>query len=275
MKQYFPKVSMDFDNSFNYEAMKEFLYSAAGMFKDLDMDIFNKNLVQRFQVLRGLDRGYSEFRQKSEYVFNVYTNSFLCAQANYVEIKKEYDTLKDQLQDAMLRETFLEKEIKLAEDKLQIKLNEKKISKDSFELEMNTLKPKRREHVDTIHSIGEKKQRLIELFSVISNFENENKSLFVEIFEEYKERLDYQYNYCLNFFGADFSNYLFLSSERSMAIKKFKRDANIIGDITICKFYEYYSKNINPDSLSDMKMKERLKIAKNYCENHKSKEVEF
>ena len=60
---------------------------------------------------------------------------------------------------------------------------------------------------------------------------------------------------------------LFKNSKRSSEINKFKQDCNIVGDFDLCKYVEYYLKNVNPDIMSDETHKKRLQDARAYCKN--------
>ena len=65
VKKYFNAIGFGFDDSFNYDAFKEFIFAAAGMFKELDMSIYNKELVSKFQTIKIIDAAFTEYKKKS------------------------------------------------------------------------------------------------------------------------------------------------------------------------------------------------------------------
>jgi len=133
----------------------------------------------------------------------------------------------------------------------------------------------RREHVDTVHYLGQRRNELDEVQSLLHNFEHEHKAIFMDFFKTVKEKLDYQYTQSLSYFGYEFNEKLFIDSEKSASVQKFKKEANIVGDINLCKYVEYYLKNVNPDALADKDKKEKLKSAKQFCKNKKERENLF
>lgn len=141
--------------------------------------------------------------------------------------------------------------------------NDAIVNKDEFE---NELKKVRREQVDTIHIIGSHRHELEEIQSRLKTFEEAHKEEFLRYFNEVKEKLTYQFTEALNFFGYEFNQALFLNSERSTLIQKFKEEAGIQGSMDLCKYVEYYLRNVVPEALADAGHKERLLNAKRYCD---------
>lgn len=72
----------------------------------------------------------------------------------------------------------------------------------------------------------------------------------------------------LDYYAFQFNESLFRYSEESAEIQKFKREAGIEGRISLCKYLEYYLRNVVPESLANASHKERLLDAKRYCEKH-------
>ena len=131
------------------------------------------------------------------------------------------------------------------------------------------LKKIRREQVDTIHFIGTHRKELEEHQANLKAFEDLHREEFLKYFYEIKEKIIHQYTESLNYFGFAFNEALFKDSERSRAIQKFKTEAGIQGDINLCKYVEYYLRNVIPEALADARHKERLLNAKRYCEQNK------
>ena len=135
--------------------------------------------------------------------------------------------------------------------------------RDAFEHE---LKHVRRQQVDAIHTIGENRKELDMRHSTLHAFEEEHRPEFIKSFNDAKEKLTHQYMASLDYYGYEFDEALFRNSESSVEIQKFKADAGIEGKVNLCKYLEYYLRNVVPDSLSNVEHKERLLDAKRYCE---------
>jgi len=262
VKKYFNAIGFDFDENFRFDVFKEFIYSAAGMFKDIDTTIYNQELISKFNTIRYLSERYSEFEQRTNVALRVYTKNFLLAQEGYVEQKHQFDLLKAELQMLITKEQGLSAKREVME--LQFNQNlDSILDKDAFE---NELKKVRREQVDTIHIIGSHRHELEEIQERLKAFEEMHKEEFLRYFNEIKEKVTYQFSESLNFFGYEFNQALFLNSERSTLIQKFKDEAGIQGSIDLCKYVEYYLRNVVPEALSDTGHKERLLNAKRYCD---------
>ena len=262
VKKYFNAIGFDFDEDFRFDVFKEFIYSAAGMFKDIDTTIYNQELVSKFNTIRYLSERYGEFEQRTNIALRVYTKNFLLVQEKYVEQKHQFDLLKAELQMLITKEQSLTARREMME--LQYKQeNDAIVNKDEFE---NELKRVRREQVDTIHIIGSHRHELEEIQSRLKTFEEAHKEEFLRYFNEVKEKLTYQFTEALNFFGYEFNQALFLNSERSTLIQKFKEEAGIQGSMDLCKYVEYYLRNVVPEALADAGHKERLLNAKRYCD---------
>lgn len=263
VKKYFNAIGFDFDERFRFNVFKEFIYSAAGMFKDIDPTIYNQELISQFNTIRYLNERYSDFEQRSQHVQKVYIKDFLCAQESYMHEKKEFDTLKSELQMLIAKEQVVTAKRDLMEKQIG---NISPEARNEFEHELKKI---RREQVDTIHFIGTHRQELEEHQVNLKAFEDLHREEFLKYFNEIKEKLTHQYTESLNYFGFDFNEALFRNSERSHAIQKFKTEAGIQGDINLCKYVEYYLRNVVPEALADAGHKERLLNAKRYCEQNK------
>jgi len=270
VKRYFMMISFVFDESFQYSVFKDFIFSAAGMMKDLDQAIYNAELLSSFKVIQALDQAYTEFRAKSKHAMQVYNKEFLHAQEEYVAQQKKYDALKAELQMLISSEESLHTRLQAENEKMK-KLREKVKVKDIPQAKIDSLKMLRREHVDTVHFLGQRRNELDEVQVLLQNFEAEHKAIFLDFFKTVKEKLDYQYTQSLSYFGYEFNEKLFVDSEKSAMVQKFKKDAHITGDLNLCKYVEYYLKNVNPDALADAEKKENLKAAKQYCKNQRER----
>lgn len=274
VKKYFMMISFDFDESFQYSVFKEFIFSAAGMMKDLDHAIYSAELLSSFKVIQALDQSHTEFMAKSKHASQVYEKEFLHAQEEYLIQEKKYEDLKAELQLLISKEQSLNTKLKMenarvAELKAQGKL--KSLSKEK----LDAIKMLRRDHVDTVHYLGQRRNELDEVQTLLNSFEHEHKAVFLDFFKTVKEKLEYQYTQSLSYFGYEFNKKLFIDSEKSASVQKFKREAHISGDLNLCKYVEYYLKNVNPDALADKDKKEKLIEAKQYCKNQEGKEDLF
>lgn len=264
VKKYFNAIGFDFDENFRFDVFKEFIYSAAGMFKDLDTTIYNQELITKFKTIRYLSEKYSDFEQRSLYALKVYTKEFLSSQEVYMDEKHSFDTLKAELQMLITKEQSLSEKRKLLEAQFADKENPIPVDqRDAFE---QNLKKTRGENVDAIHMIGTHRHEIEALQVSLKTFEEQHKEEFFRYFNEVKEKLTHQYTESLNYFGFDFNEALFRDSERSSSIQRFKKEAGITGNLDLCKYVEYYLRNVIPEALADAKHKERLLIAKRYCE---------
>ena len=260
VKKYFMMISFDFDENFEYCVFKDFIFSAAGMMKDIDQAIYNAELLSSFKTIQALDQAYTEFCAKSKHSLHVYTKDFLSSQEDYVLQQKKYEALQVELQALVLKEQSLQAQLKAKTDK------ETTVEQPSIENE-DAIKALRRDHVDTVHYLGQRRNELSEVHDLLNNFEHENKAIFLDFFNATQEKLQYQYTQSLNFFGFEFNEKLFIDSEKSASVQKFKKEATIEGDLNLCKYVEYYLRNVNPDALADKDKKDKLKAAKLYCEN--------
>jgi len=265
VKKYFNAIGFDFDEEFRFDVFKEFIYSAAGMFKDLDAALYNQNLINKFKTIRFLSDRYVDFEQRSAHALRIYMKDFLGSQEGYVDEKKKFESLKAEVQMLLAAEQGLTAKRKSME--AQVGSIPKEKEKD-FEVD---LKKVRREQVDTIHTIGTHRCELEELQSNLRAFEELHKEEFLKSFNEIKEKLTFQFTESLNYFGYDFNETLFHDSERSGPIQRFKKEAGIKGDLNLCKYVEYYLRNVITQALADGKHKERLLIAKKYCEKQAKK----
>ena len=274
VKKYFMMISFDFDESFKYSVFKDFIFSAAGMMKDLDQAIYNAELLSSFKIIQALDQSYSAFYAKSKHALQVYNKEFLHAQEEYVAQHKKYDALKAELQMLISSEENLH--ARLAAENIKMKKIRETIKlKDIPQEKIDALKMLRRDHVDTVHHLGQRRNELDEVKALLHNFEHEHKAIFMDFFKTVKEKLDYQYEQSLSYFGYEFNEKLFIDSQKSVMVQKFKKEAHISGDLNLCKYVEYYLKNVNPDALADKDKKEKLNAAKQYCKNKKEREDLF
>ena len=274
VKKYFMMISFDFDESFKYSVFKEFIFAAAGMMKDLDRAIYNAELLSSFKIIQDLDRAYTEFSAKSRHAMQVYHKEFLHAQEEYLTQLKRYEDLKAELQLLISKEEALKKRLMVENLKIQ-KLKEEGKLKSLSKEKSDAIKLLRREHVDTVHFLGQRRNELDDVQALLNNFEHEQKAVFMDFYTSVKEKLDYQYSQSLSYFGYEFNEKLFIDSEKSDSVQKFKKEANIAGDINLCKYVEYYLKNVNPDAIADKDKKEKLNEAKQYCKNQKEREGLF
>jgi hypothetical protein len=178
--------------------------------------------------------------------------------------KHTFETLKSELQMLITKETTLFQKREIME--AQFNNKETPIPHDKRTVFEEELKKIRRDHVDTIHMIGTHRRELEDLQGKLKEFEELHKEEFLRYFNEIKEKLSHQFKESLNFFGFEFNQALFLNSERSTSIQKFKAEAGIKGDLDLCKYVEYYLRNVMPEALADTGHKERLLNAKRYCE---------
>ncbi len=265
VKKYFNAIGFDFDENFRFDVFKKFIYSASGMFKDIDPTIYNQELVQQFNTIRFLSERYNEFEQRSKNALKIYAKDFLSAQESYMSKRKEFETLRDGLQMLISKEKSLAAKRAIMEKNLETTAPE---TKKDFEFELKKI---RREQVDTIHTIGTNRALIEEYQLLLKSFEDQHLESFVKHFNEIKEKLTHQYTESLNYFGFDFNETLFRNSERSGPIQRFKKEAGIQGDIDLCKYVEYYLRTVIPEALADAEFKERLLIAKKYCEQKKAR----
>lgn len=264
MKKYYNGISFDFDDDFRFDIFKEFIYAAAGMFKDIDMAIYNKDLVTKFKTIRHLSQEFTDFEQRSHHGSIVFTRNFLFAQEAYKIEKEKFENLKSSFQMLISKEKMLT--IQRAQMEAQFKDTVHPIPAQDREAFEQGLKQVRREQVDAIHTIGMNRQELDSLHSTLKAFEDEHRETFLIAFAEAKEKLTHQYMASLDYYGYEFNESLFRNSESSIEIQKFKADAGIVGKINLCKYLEYYLRNVVPDSLANVEHKERLLDAKRYCE---------
>jgi len=273
VKKHFMAISFDFDERFKYEVFKEFIYAAAGMFKDIDIGIYNKQLIGKFKTIQQLDLGYQAFKKKSKYAINLYESDFLTAQDAYRVESEKFNVLKALLQSLVSSE----KNLYALRQSLEATFAEKgpSLERNAHDDMERKLKHIRKEHVDTLHKLGESRKELEGLEAILTAFEEKHKEEFLSYFKTIQEKLEYQYTQSLSYFGYEFNKALFINSERSSEIQKFKKEANIDGDIDLCKYVEYYLRNINPDALADRKRKKQLREARAYCQGEKSNELPF
>lgn len=271
VKKYFMMISFDFDESFKYSVFKDFIFAAAGMMKDLDHAIYNAELLGSFKIIQTLDQAHTEFMAKSKHAMQVYNKEFLHAQEEYVVQQKKYDALRSELQMLISSEESLHTRLQVENANMKT-LRETVKVKDIPQEKIDALKLLRRDHVDTVHFLGQRRNELDLVQTLLNNFEQEHKAIFMDFFKTVKEKLEYQYTQSLSFFGYEFNEKLFIDSEKSPSVQKFKKDAHIIGDLNLCKYVEYYLKNVNPDALADKLKSENLNAAKKYCRNQKERE---
>lgn len=264
MKRYYNGIAFDFDDDFRFNIFKEFIYAAAGMFKDIDMAIYNKELVTKFKTIRLISQTFSDFEQRSHHAPLVFTRNFLAAQEVYKEELEGFESLKAAFQALIVKEKALTAQRAQMEAKFKDTVHPIHADdRNAFEQE---LKQVRRQQVDAIHTIGENRQELDMRHGTLKAFEEEHRAEFIKSFTEAKEKLTHQYTASLNYYGYEFNEALFRNSENSAEIQKFKGDAGIEGKINLCKYLEYYLRNVVPASLSNVEHKERLLDAKRYCE---------
>ncbi len=266
MRKYYNGIAFDYEDDFRFDVFKEFIYAAAGMFKDLDMAIYNKDLVTKFKTIRHLSQTYTDFEQRSHHPAVVFTRNFLAAQEAYRIEQEKFESLKAAFQMLILKE----KNLTVQRQQMEARFNDTvhpipPSEREAFETQ---LKQVRREQVDAIHKIGVNRLELDHLHGMLKAFEDEHREEFVKSFKEAKEKLTYQYKASLDYYGYQFNQSLFRNSEDSLEIQKFKRDAGIIGKIDLCKYLEYYLRNVVPETLANIEHKERLMDAKRYCEKH-------
>lgn len=274
VKKYFMMISFDFDEEFKYSVFKDFIFAAAGMMKDLDQAIYNAELLSSFKIIQDLDQSYTGFCSKSKHALQVYNQEFLHAQEEYVLQQKKHDGLMAELQMLISSEKSLHTRLEAEKIKMK-KLRETVALKDIPTEQINALKMLRRDHVDTVHYLGQRRNELDEVQTLLKTFEHEQKAVFMDFFKTVKEKLDYQYTQSLSYFGYEFNEKLFIDSEKSSLVQKFKKEAHISGDLNLCKYVEYYLKSVNSDALADKDKKEKLKQAKQYCKNKKERDNLF
>lgn len=269
VKKYFNAIGFDFDEEFRFDVFKEFIYSAAGMFKDLDTTIYNQELIAKFKTIRYLSERHSEFEQRSQFALKIYTKDFLSAQDAYMAERSTFETLKAELQALITQEQSLSDRHTKMEAQLADTSNP--IPADKLAVLEQEFKKVRRDQVDAIHMIGTHRRELEEHQANLKAFEDLHKEEFLRYFNEVKEKLSHQYSESLNYFGYDFNEALFRNSERSASIQRFKQEAGIQGNLDLCKYVEYYLRNVIPEALSNAAHKERLLTAKRYCDRHNTK----
>lgn len=268
VKKYFSSIDFDFNEEFRFDSFKGFIYSAAGMFKDIDISIYNKELIGKLKTIQYLSGCYDKFEEKSRYANEVYRQYFLKAQESYMAKKELFEELKITFQSLLPKEVVLTE--KRAALELRLVESRNKISESDFDILVEELKKVKCDQVDTIHAIGVHRSEIEKIGAILKSFEELNKEEFLRYFEETKEKLTHQYTKSLDFFGFEFNKILFYNSERSNAIQRFKKEFNINGDLNLCKYVEYYLRNVSAELLSDAKHKERLFVAKRYCEKEKA-----
>jgi hypothetical protein len=272
--RYCKMITDDVDKNFKYFVFKEFIFSAAGMMRDIDYDLYNDKLLKPFKVIQHLDQSHIHFQAKSKHVMTVYVKEFLEWQEDYVAQKKRFEDLQIELEGLISNERSLSKKVKLANEHLE-KIKAKNPKDAIPDATLEKVKLFRSQHVDTIHLLGERRKELENLQKLLSNFEEEHKALFKDYFKAIKENIEAQYNKALAYFGYKFNKKLFIDAGRSAEVQRFKQKAHIFGDLDLCKYVEYYLKNVNSEELSDPAKKEKLNGAKQYCKNKREQENLF
>jgi len=270
--QYEKLITSKTDKDFKYFIFKEFIFSAAGMVRDIDIDLYTLKLRAPFKVINSLDNSYTEFKVKNKQVITVYITEFLKWQDDYVAQKKKYEDLKAEIQMLLVSEKRLHTELKSSTKQLQVMTKEEAEGSEELDKKQEEVKRIRREHVDTVHFLGEKRKELDSLQELLSHFEEKHKKLFVEYFNTIKKHIDERYVRTLNYFGHKFNTKLFNDAAKSPEVQKFKLRAHIYGDFSLCKYVEYYLKNVSTETISDQKKKEQLNAAKLYCKNQRERE---
>jgi hypothetical protein len=265
VKKYFNSIGFDFNEEFRFDVFKEFIYAAAGMVKDLDPTIYNQDLIHKFNTIRFLSDKYSDFEQRSSHALKIYMKDFLGSQESYIREKKNFEILKAELQMLITAEQGLTAKRKSMEVQIET------IPKEKIADFMIDLKKVRREQVDTIHTIGVHRRDLEAMQANLKAFEDLHREEFLKHFNDIKEKITFQFTEALNYFGFDFNETLFRDSERSGPIQRFKKEAGISGDLNLCKYVEYYLRSVMTEALADSKHKERLLIAKKYCEKNQKR----
>lgn len=272
--RYAKMISPDMDINFKYFVFKDFIFSAAGMMKDIDQNLYNDKLIKPFGAIKSLDKSYNNFQAKSKHVLTVYINEFLKWQNDYVSQKKRYEDLQAELQMLISSEKVLSNKFKVILQHIK-EITDKDSKAEVPQALTGKQKSVRAEHVDIIHLLGQRRQEIEELQKLLSNFEEEHKALFQEYFKAITTKLDSEYVRSLSFFGYKFNKKLFSDAQKSTEVQKFRQRAHIFGDLDLCKYVEYYLKNVSTDDLSDPKKKERLNEAKQYCKNKREQENLF
>jgi len=274
IEQYSKKTTSPINKDFRYYIFHDYIFAASDMIRSLDLDFYNEKLFNQFKLIKNLDNSYQNFKAKSKHVLTIYVTEFLCWQEDYVLQKKIYEDMQKELKMLIASEIKYTNQFK----KIQIRINELKAKKELDQMpqeEQDKIKLLRKEHVDVIHLIGERRKQLDRLQELLENFEEAHKALFKEYFKSIKDQLDSQYNSILDYFGYKFNKKVFTEANISNEIQKFKLKAGIRGDICLCKYFEYHIKNISTDELSDPNKKECLTRAKQYCKNQREREDNF
>ncbi|HIC44505.1 MAG TPA: hypothetical protein EYO73_09575 [Sulfurimonas sp.] len=262
------------DKDFKYFIFKNFIFSAAGMVNDIDEKLYKKKLLAPFKVIKSLDNSYTEFKIRSKQVMSLYFTEFLLWQDDYVSQTKRYENLKAEIQILMRRDIALSSKLKVLAKKMPL-LIQKKVYENELEEMQKQIKRFRSEQVDAIHYLGQKRYELEIVYELLSNFEEAHKQLFVDYFIRVKHSLDTRYNNSLDYFGFKFNLKLFKDAIKSPAVQKFKLRSNIQGKFSLCKYVQYYLKNISPDEIFNEEKKQYLSAAKRYCKNQMEKELLF
>ena len=261
------------NKDFRYFVFKDFIFSAAGMVNDIDHDLYKLKLLAPFKVIKSLDKSYTDFKVRNKQVMTVYTTEFLQWQDDYVAQKKRYEDLKAEIQMLIVSEKTLAGKLKVLDKHVEVLTKKKEL--DKLKQVQEKIKKLRSDHVDAIHFLGEKRKELESLQELLSDFEEEHKKLFIDYFAIVKTSIDQRYNKALDYFGFKFNTKLFRDASQSPEVQKFKLRAHIHGDFSLCKYVEYYVKNISAEEISDQKKKEHLNAAKLYCKNQRERENLF
>lgn len=257
-KVYIQQIPKNFKDEFTYRVFKDLIFTAAKMFQETDLKIFNESLLEKFKTIKALDQKYVEFKNANS--ATMYINTFLEAQSVFKETQERYEKLKSESGMLIAQEKALFAEVQEMENKMKACTSKKEAAAI-----LQELKPQKKKHVDTLHRAGQLKDLQAQLYADLHEFEELHKNKFFNTFNVVFEKLDKQYNDILNFVGYTFNELLFECSEKSRQIQKFKQNAGIPGRLDICTFLDYQLRNTNINTMTDQKKKEMLNEAKKYC----------
>ncbi|MEA1917888.1 MAG: hypothetical protein U9N42_10250 [Campylobacterota bacterium] len=238
------------DEDFHYIIFKDLISSATGLFRNIDERIITQELEDSFVKLNSIYDKYFNFKMRSKNSLTLYENSFLKKQESFMD--------KVELLEA---EEFELIELNKQEDALY-----KKIQNPNEE----NIKYLRTRHADVLDKRDILDKSIKELVKYVNNFYDYHKGAFFDIFEEIKSSIESKFFQILDTYAYEYNKEMFSRAKSSKLIENFLLRSGVRGELNICKFLEYYSKNIVTKIVVDDALKMRINGAKEYCFKHAS-----
>lgn len=256
MKDYFQKIDSaiqkrgsfsEMNGTLDYLLMKRFLETMFNNMREMDHNFVAKDLAEIHRDLRDMSSVYDDYQSQVAFPALAFEKVFLSRQAAYMSLKKENDTLKEEVDLLSIEEKSLRAQI---EHKMSV-LDQMQRATLQYSETAKDIRQIKGKYSDVVHKAALKKEQMKKNFDKLYEFEDLYKEHFKKLFNAESKKYRDALISILNAQAYVFDFTLWEHAKASKAIQSYFKNAQIRGDFSSLTYLRYYLTSLNGEMLSE------------------------